>query len=63
MIFERTKNDFKVIVCPSYFIVDKDGSIIKAHTPEPGNNLYKILNNINIKEIREGNIKENKYFR
>jgi len=61
--YHQVKNKFQVIVCPSYFIIDKDGSIIKAHTPEPGNNLYKILNHINIKEIREGNIKENKYFK
>lgn len=61
--FTDVKNKFKVIVSPSYFLIDKEGTIIKAHTPEPGNNLYKLLNNIHIKEIREGNIQENKYFR
>lgn len=60
--FENVKNKFQVIVCPSYFVIDKEGDIIKAHTPKPDNNLYKILNGINIKEIRDGNVKKNKYF-
>ena len=61
--FSKLKHKFKVVVSPSYFLVDKKGDIIQAHTIKPNPKLYRTLNNIHIKELKEGNIKETKYFK
>lgn len=59
---EEVKKTFQVIVCPEYFLVGKNGKFIKSHTAKPDNQLFKHLNLIRIKEIREGNIKERSIF-
>lgn len=60
--FSELKKKFRVIVSPSYFLIDKIGNIIQSHTIRPNNKLYKTLNNIHIKELKAGNIKQRKFF-
>ena len=60
--YKALKEKFKVIVTPSYFLVDKKGNIIQSHTIRPRTNLFKNLNNIDIKELRNGHNKKSKYF-
>lgn len=60
--YSELKAQFKVIVAPSYFFVDKKGKIIQAHTVKPNERFMKTLNQINIKEIRHKKPIKNPYF-
>lgn len=60
--FSKLKKKFRLVVSPSYFLLNKEGNIIQAHTIKPNARLYKTLNNIHIKELQEGNVTKSKYF-
>lgn len=60
--YKLLKSKFRVITTPSYFLIDKKGKIIQAHTIRPQTNLYKNLNSIDINELKENGNNKSKYF-